>query len=292
MKKFITFIALALTILTACADKNLSDEPKKVLKEPKIYEYEAKDFKFDCDFSKIDVKSVSRFSDEDLEIEFKEIRNIENSFVVNLKIKNISDEEIYLIADDCAIDGYLNHVNYEKRLKPQESDNARFIFYDLDLNKHMIEDVSEIMISIAKVKDDNFSQFIKTDKLFINLDNEAKSELNYRDFDLIYDENDIKIYNMGFNLENKHAPGYDYMLFIENNSDEAIFISEKDLGKVEDSSEPFYFDFYFPPMTKQISHIYFHSYDGDKAISSFEIDAYINDLDDNLIDILSFKFEK
>lgn len=147
-----------------------------------------------------------------------------------IKITNKTDERLPYSLQECVINGYCYTCDEECIIRPKKSYFSEFYIDPEALAADGIKSISSVSLFLMTDYEDNSS--IKGEKMMggrlysVPLDIKGNDPTPEIDGELVYDENDIKVYVMGSVYKTYESigfpPGVTYELLIENNTDKDI----------------------------------------------------------------------
>lgn len=154
-----------------------------------------------------------------------------------IKITNKTDEKLPYSLQECVINGYCYSCDDECIIRPKKSYFSEFYIESEEIEAEGVDSISSISLYLMTDIEDNSS--IKGEKMMggnlydVPLDIKGNDEISEIDGDLIYDDNDIKVYVTKSKYNSYESIGFPhsvtYDVIIENNMDKDITFDYSEL---------------------------------------------------------------
>lgn len=178
----------------------------------------------------------------EVQIESKEIYN-ENGVVitvkglssddfmgpeVNLLIENNSDKDLTIQTRNSSVNGYMIDLQMSCDVAAGKKANDEMSIYSSSLEASGIDTISEIEFSFHIIDGKSWDTIADSDLITITTSAYGSYEQTYDDSgNILYDNNNIKIVSKGMATDDSFM-GPEFLLYIENNSDQPITVQARD----------------------------------------------------------------
>ena len=149
---------------------------------------------------------------------------------LKLLIENDTDNGITVQARNVSVNGYMVDTSMSVDVASKKKSNDALTFMERSLEECGIEQIAEIDFSFHIFNSDSWDSLIDTEVIHIDTSCAGSYVQSYDDSgEVIYDNNGIRIVAKGI-LEDSSYMGPSLIVYIENNTEDAITIQSRDVS--------------------------------------------------------------
>lgn len=149
---------------------------------------------------------------------------------LKLLIENDTDNGITVQARNVSVNGYMVDTSMSVDVASKKKSNDALTFMERSLEERGIEQIAEIDFSFHIFNSDSWDSLIDTEVIHIDTSCAGSYVQSYDDSgEVIYDNNGIRIVAKGI-LEDSSYMGPSLIVYIENNTEDAITIQSRDVS--------------------------------------------------------------